>query len=71
MAMRKYTNNENISFAFLFSPLPRVIATKALPPVPTIKPADDSIIRTGITIFTAANAVEPAKLDTKKPSMII
>ena len=58
-AMTKYISREKISFAFLFLPCPRVMDTRALPPVPIIKPMDERIIRTGMMRLTAANAVAP------------
>ena len=48
--------------------MPKVYAMSAVAPVPTIKPNVPSIIKKGITRFTAANATLPAKLETKIPS---
>ena len=52
-------------FALSSSPSPIVLATSALPPVPSIKPRDPIIMITGYIIFTAARAVLPIKFDTK------
>ena len=52
-------------------PSPKVLATSALPPVPTIMPTEAKIITAGKIRFTAARAVLPAKLDTKNPSTMV
>ncbi len=62
MSMPKYL------FARGRSPSPCVVAMIALPPVPTMKPAELRIMINGMMKFTAAKAVSPAKLETKKPS---
>ena len=58
------------SWASSSSPAPRVRATMALPPVPSMKPTVARNMGTGQTKFTAASAVEPAQLETKRPSVI-
>ena len=62
---------EKYSLAFCFLPSPSVLATIALPPVPTRNPIEPSAIRTGITRFTAAKAFLPTMFDTKIPSTIL
>ena len=56
------------SFALCFLPWPSNLETKAVPPVPNIKPSPAVIIINGITKLIAAKAVLPAKLEIKKPS---
>ena len=63
-----YTSMEKIRFAFSLSPVPMVMAIRALPPVPNINPTAPRIIRKGMIKFTAAKGVFPTKFDTKKPS---
>ena len=57
---------EKIRLALCVFPSPIVLAIRAPPPVPNIKPMHPSITRKGMMKFTAANAVLPTKLDTKK-----
>ncbi len=42
------------------SPSPKVLATRALPPVPIIMPTEARIMTAGKIRFTAASAVLPA-----------
>ena len=62
------TSMENSSLARFLLPVPSVIATRALPPVPSIKPMQPNACKNGIMRLTAANACLPAKLETKNPS---
>lgn len=64
----KYIIMENSFSARSPSPSPSVLATSAVPPVPTMKPIPPSTITNGMIRFTAANAVFPTKLETKNPS---
>lgn len=64
----KYISIEKYLFAFSFSPSPIVFETKALPPVPIMKPIEPNIINAGIIKFTAANPSEPTQFDTNIPS---
>ena len=61
-------NSENSLWALSLSPAPMVMAMRALPPVPNMKPTVPRIIRKGMMKFTAAKGVFPTKFDTKKPS---
>ena len=55
-------------FAFSGSPSPRTLDTRAVPPVPIMKPMPPSTMINGITRLMAANGVFPAKFDTNRPS---
>ena len=59
---------EKSRFARTGSPSPSVLAISALPPAPNIKPTAPSTMSTGRMKFTAAKALLPTKLETKKPS---
>ena len=59
---------ENVRLALSGSPSPRILDTRAVPPVPSMKPMPPRIITKGITRFTEAKAVLPTKLDTNRPS---
>ena len=59
---------ENVRLALSGSPSPRILDTRAVPPVPSMKPMPPRIITKGITRFTEAKAVLPTKLDTNSPS---
>ena len=48
---------ENSSFARLSLPSPKVFATSAVPPVPSINPIPPNTMTSGMTRFTAANGV--------------
>ena len=63
------TSIEKMPFASFVFPSPRVLAMRALPPVPNRKPTQPRIIRYGMMKFTAVNAALPAKFETKKPSV--
>ena len=54
-----YTRREKYSFAFSGSPSPSVLATRALPPVPIMKPRADTPMIRGMIRFTEAKAVFP------------
>ena len=58
----------NARLALAGSPAPRILDTRAVPPVPSMKPMPPRIITKGITRFTEAKAVLPTKLDTNRPS---
>ena len=62
MIMEKYLSASSLL------PSPNVLATKALPPVPSIKPMAPMIIAIGKAIFTAESAISPTRLDTNSPS---
>ncbi len=62
------TSREKYWLASSGFPSPIVLATIALPPVPTMKPRVPRIIMTGYTRFRAAKGVLPTKLDTNRPS---
>ena len=49
---------------------PSVFDTRALPPVPIIKPKAASAIRNGMMRLTEAKALEPTTLEMKSPSTI-
>ena len=68
LTIQRYMSIEKYSLAFSSFFSPRVLDTMALPPVPTIKPVEPSIIITGIIRFTAANASLPTQFDTNTPS---
>ena len=70
-AKAKMTSSEKWRRARARLPSPKVLATSALPPVPTIMPTEAKIITAGKIRFTAARAVLPAKLDTKNPSTMV
>ena len=65
------TNSENTRCARSFCPSPSILATSALPPVPSIYPTTPSTIRNGKIRFTAAKAVLPTKFDTNIPSTML
>lgn len=50
------------------SPMPMARATSALPPVPSMKPKAPTIMVRGKMMFTAARALSPTRLETKRPS---
>ena len=56
----KMTSSEKWRRARGRSPSPKVLATRALPPVPIIMPTEARIITAGKIRFTAASAVLPA-----------
>ena len=58
----------NRRFARTASPSPIVLATRAAPPVPSMKPTEPRPMASGNTRFTAASASLPAKFDTNRPS---
>ena len=47
---------------------PSVLATMALPPVPSIKPKEPKIMLTGNMMFTADSARSPMRFATNSPS---
>ena len=55
-------------FAFSGSPSPRTLDTRAVPPVPIMKPMPPSTMINGMTRLIAAKAVFPAKFETNSPS---
>ena len=63
-----YISIENISLARFLLPCPRVMETRALPPVPIMKPMEPNIMQRGIMRLMAAKGVLPAKFETKIPS---
>ena len=58
-------------FASFVFPSPRVLAMRALPPVPTMKPKAESAMSTGKMRLSAAKAFLPTQLETKKPSTML
>lgn len=66
-----YASKEKYLLARASSPSPRVLATIAPPPVPSMVPNTPTPISKGMTRFTAANAVVPTKLEMKRPSTML
>ncbi len=67
----QYINKEKNCCALSDLPSPILFETRALPPVPNIKPIEDTIIIKGIIRLTEAKGVFPTKLETKNPSTIL
>ena len=61
-------NREKYREASSGFPSPRVRATMALPPVPSMKPKAPMIMVMGKAMFTADRARSPTRLDTNSPS---
>ena len=74
------TSIEKMPFASFVFPSPRVLAMRALPPVPNMKPIPpntmmkpkaESAMSTGKMRLSAAKAFLPTQLETKKPSTML
>ena len=65
------TSIEKMPFASFVFPSPRVLAMRALPPVPTMNPKAESAMSTGKMRLSAAKAFLPTQLETKKPSTML
>ena len=70
MAIVAQTKNVKRSRASSSSPSPRVRATMALPPVPSMKPMVARIMVRGKAKLVAASAVDPQTFETNRPSVI-
>lgn len=62
------TSMEKVRWASSCLPSPSSLDTRAVPPVPIMKPMPPRIITKGMTKFTAAKGVLPTKLETNRPS---
>ena len=66
-----FTIMEKVRQARSLSPWPRIMATRALPPVPNMRPIAPVIIMAGQIRLRAAKGVVPVKFDTNRPSAIL
>ena len=66
-----FTIMENVRQARSLSPWPRIMATRALPPVPNMRPIAPVIIMAGQIRLRAAKGVVPVKFDTNRPSAML